>query len=203
MKMTCNGGAPRTLQAAFEINISSLRPLGRRTAPAASPQGGDRYQWRTLKPRIPWRVPLQWRPMNDNQSPARIRIFSALERLDYSYVSLEASRSNLISHIRKQMKESLQTNDKHLILINMEIIIQNPRRSWNLHELYRWLGLKQKIICISAFYTLIINNLKRRGLCWMIKHELSEIRNVCVNTCITTLQINKRYHYCKSREIKW
>lgn len=39
MKMTCNGGAPRTLQAAFEINISSLRPLERRPAPAASPEG--------------------------------------------------------------------------------------------------------------------------------------------------------------------
>lgn len=25
MKMTCNGGVPRTLQAAFEINISTLR----------------------------------------------------------------------------------------------------------------------------------------------------------------------------------
>lgn len=43
MKMTCNGGAPHTLQAAFEINISSLRSLERRPAPAASPQGGD---WR-------------------------------------------------------------------------------------------------------------------------------------------------------------
>lgn len=44
MKMTCNGGAPRTLQAAFEINISSLRPLEKRPAPAASPQGGGRHQ---------------------------------------------------------------------------------------------------------------------------------------------------------------
>lgn len=44
MKMTCNGGAPRTLQAAFEINISSLRPLEKRTAPAASPRGGGRRQ---------------------------------------------------------------------------------------------------------------------------------------------------------------
>lgn len=42
--MTCNGGALRTLQAAFEINISSLRPLERRTAPAVSPQGGGRRQ---------------------------------------------------------------------------------------------------------------------------------------------------------------
>lgn len=34
MKMTCNGGAPLTLQAAFEINISTLRSRerGRRVA---------------------------------------------------------------------------------------------------------------------------------------------------------------------------
>lgn len=30
MKMTCNGGASCTLQAAFEINISTLRLLERR-----------------------------------------------------------------------------------------------------------------------------------------------------------------------------
>lgn len=42
MKMTCNGGAPLTLQAAFEINISTLRSRerGRRVAGVSRAEPG-------------------------------------------------------------------------------------------------------------------------------------------------------------------
>lgn len=42
MKMTCNGGAPLTLQAAFEINISILRSRerGRRVAGVSRAEPG-------------------------------------------------------------------------------------------------------------------------------------------------------------------
>jgi len=138
--MTCNGEAPRTLQAAFEINISSLRPFERRTVPAASPQGGGRRQWRTLKQRTSWRVPLQWFPVNDNQSPARMRIFFLHWNDSIIYTSLKPGWSNLILHMQKWMQvcESMQEYLEaigNVWQINLLCIIKNKiseeLQDWN------------------------------------------------------------------------